>query len=35
MIRLQESLESPRSMQECFLYAADFRNLTGWDPTAI
>ncbi|GAC1627631.1 MAG: hypothetical protein NVS9B10_16810 [Nevskia sp.] len=35
MIRLQESLESPRSARECFRYAADFGNLTGWDPTAI
>lgn len=35
MIRLQESLDSPRSPLECFFYAADFRNLTGWDPTAV
>lgn len=35
MIRLQESLETPRSARECFFYTADFRNLTGWDPTAV
>lgn len=35
MIRLQETLTSPRSPSECFRYAADFRQLTGWDPTAV
>jgi NAD(P)-dependent dehydrogenase (short-subunit alcohol dehydrogenase family) len=34
MIRLQESLSSPRSAQECFAFVADFRNLPLWDPTA-
>ena len=33
MIRLQESIESPRSARECFHFAADFRNLPAWDPT--
>ena len=33
MIRLQESIDSPRTLQECFRFAADFRNLPAWDPT--
>lgn len=35
MIRLQESLSSPRHAAECFAFAADFRNLPSWDPTAV
>ncbi len=33
MIRLQESIDSPRGVQECFRFTADFRNLPAWDPT--
>lgn len=33
MIRLQESIDSPRSAAECFRFSADFRNLPAWDPT--
>jgi NAD(P)-dependent dehydrogenase (short-subunit alcohol dehydrogenase family) len=35
VIRLQESLSSPRRAAECFAFAADFRNLPWWDPTAV
>jgi NAD(P)-dependent dehydrogenase (short-subunit alcohol dehydrogenase family) len=34
VIRLQESLSSPRTAAECFAFVADFRNLPAWDPTA-
>ncbi|HWY25461.1 MAG TPA: SDR family NAD(P)-dependent oxidoreductase [Nevskia sp.] len=33
MIRLQESIDSPRSARDCFFFAADFRNLPAWDPS--
>ena len=33
MIRLQESIDSPRGVEECFRFTADFRNLPAWDPT--
>lgn len=33
MIRLQESLSSPRPAAQCFAFVADFRNLPHWDPT--
>lgn len=33
MIRLQESIDSPRGLHECFRFSADFRNLPAWDPT--
>jgi NAD(P)-dependent dehydrogenase (short-subunit alcohol dehydrogenase family) len=35
MIRLEEVLTSPRPLRECFAFAADFRHLTAWDPTAL
>ncbi len=35
VIRLQESIDSPRSPQDCFRFAADFRNLPDWDPTTV
>jgi NAD(P)-dependent dehydrogenase (short-subunit alcohol dehydrogenase family) len=33
VIRLQESIDSPRGVRECFYFAADFRNLPAWDPS--
>ncbi|MDI3258582.1 MAG: SDR family NAD(P)-dependent oxidoreductase [Sinobacteraceae bacterium] len=35
MIRLQDSVDSPRPPHECFWFTVDFRNLPHWDPTVL
>jgi NAD(P)-dependent dehydrogenase (short-subunit alcohol dehydrogenase family) len=35
VIRLQQSIDSPRSRPECFGFAADLRNLPAWDPATL
>ena len=35
MITLEEVIEVPRSVEECFHYVADFRTTVEWDATAV
>ena len=35
MITLEEVIEFPRSVEECFHYVADFRTTVEWDATAV
>ena len=35
MITLEEVIEVPRSVEECFHYVTDFRTTVEWDATAV